>query len=427
MNLIPVGFSGGYLCISMKTVTVIGGGAAGMMAAYTAAVNGAGVTLIEKNEKLGKKVYITGKGRCNVTNACDTNEFFDFVNSNPKFLFSSIYGFDAFAVMNLLEENGCRLKTERGNRVFPLSDHSSDIIRTFENMLKNAGVKICKNTEVKDLIIEDDKCTGVILDDGDKIFSDAVIVCTGGKSYTPTGSDGKFFNKISKHGINVTEMYPGLVPFECSDKICSELMGLSLKNVGLDIFIGEKKIYSGFGEMLFTHFGISGPLVLTASLKYSKKYFGQKAKAYIDLKPNLSEDKLDARLLRDFDENKNKNFKTVAEGLLPKRLASYMCEVTGVPETKKINEITVENRKRIISFLKGMELNIKGVRGFDEAIITIGGVSTKEINPSTMESKKIKNLYFAGEMIDADACTGGFNLQIAWSTGHLAGESASLT
>ena len=381
----------------------------------------------EKNEKLGKKVFITGKGRCNVTNAGDTNEFFDSVNSNPKFLYSSIYGFDAFMVMDLIEKNGCRLKTERGNRVFPVSDHSSDVIRSFENALVNKGVKILKETNVVKLLIKDNCCTGVITADGKIIEGDAVIAATGGLSYATTGSDGKFLTGLKKLDIPVTKLTPGLVPLVCSDPICKRMMGLSLKNVSLDIFVEGKNIYSGFGEMLFTHFGISGPLVLTASLKYSKKYYGKKAKAVIDFKPNLDEDKLDARLIRDFEEGKNKIFKNIAEGLVPKSFAAELPGLTKIPENKKASEITVQERKRIVEVLKNFSLEITGTREFAEAIITVGGVDVKSINPSTMESKLIKNLYFAGEMIDVDACTGGYNLQIAWSTGHLAGESAAIS
>ena len=412
-----------------KNVLVIGGGAAGMMAALTASKNGANVTLIEKNEKLGKKVFITGKGRCNVTNAGDTNEFFDSVITNPKFLYSSIYSFDAFSVMDLIEENGCKLKVERGNRVFPVSDHSSDIIKSFENALKKQMVKILKNTIATGLIIKEvDKekfIRGIILDDGTKVMADSVILATGGLSYPSTGSDGNFFKVLRKNEIEVTKMYPGLVPLVCEDICCKKLMGLSLKNVSLDLFIDKKKIYSGFGEMLFTHFGISGPLVLTASLNYSSKYFNQKARAIIDLKPALTSDKLDNRLIREFEENSNKDIIKVIENLVPKSLAPIICEKVRIDCHKKVNIITSEERNKIVNILKNFELTITGTRGFDEAIITVGGIAVKEINPSTMESKSIKGLFYAGEMIDVDATTGGYNLQIAWSTGHLAGQMAS--
>lgn len=413
----------------MKNIIVVGGGAAGMMAALSAAKAGAKVTLYEKNEKLGKKVFITGKGRCNVTNAGDTNDFFNQVVSNPKFLYSSIYGYDSYMVMNLIEEYGCPLKTERGNRVFPVSDHSSDIIKALEKALNVNGVNIKKNRFVSDLIISDDnECKGIIIknDDGceEKFFSDAVILCTGGTSYKSTGSDGYFHEVVRKYGHTIVGLRPGLVPFVSSDSICKELMGLSLKNVSLDLYIDKKNIYSGFGEMLFTHFGISGPLVLSASSIYSKKYYGKKCKAVIDLKPALDKDKLDKRILRDFEENMNKSFKNVVEGLLPGKMAHLIPGLIGVDESKKINLITSQERERLVNIIKNFEISIIGTRDFNEAIITIGGVSTKEINPSTMESKIIDNLYFAGEMMDVDAYTGGYNLQIAWSTGHLAGISS---
>ena len=414
-----------YLFKHMRKVLVIGGGAAGMMAAYSAALNDCEVTLLEQNEKLGKKVYITGKGRCNVTNAGDTSDFFNSVNSNPKFLYSSIYGYDAFMLMDTIESMGCPLKTERGNRVFPVSDHSSDIIRAFENALIGLKVRILKNTAATELKITDGEVRGVYTDSG-YMEADRVICATGGISYPYTGSDGRFNGILSGYGIEYTKMYPGLVPLVSPDKICEKLMGLSLKNVSLDLYVDNKNIYSGFGEMLFTHFGISGPLCLTASLAYNKKYFGKKAKAVIDLKPALDNEKLDERILRDFASGPNKAFSNIIDGLLPKSFAARIPELTGIPGTKKVHDITAEERKKLVSILKGFTIDISGSAGFNEAIITIGGVNVRSINPSTMESKIIKNLYFAGEMIDVDACTGGYNLQIAWSTGHLAGESASL-
>lgn len=414
----------------MNNVIVVGGGAAGMMAAISAAESGAKVTLYEKNEKLGKKVFITGKGRCNVTNAGDTNEFFDQVISNPKFLFSAIYEFDAFMVMDLIEKYGCQLKTERGNRVFPVSDHSSDIIKALEKALVDNGVTIKKNRFVEDIIVTDNICQGIVVGDGDssdeeKVYADKVILCTGGSSYQSTGSDGYYIRKLSKYGHKVTEPKPGLVPLVSTDNICKELMGLSLKNVSLDLVVDGKNIYSGFGEMLFTHFGISGPLVLTASSVYNKKYYGKKCKAIIDLKPALDRDKLDKRIIRDFEANMNKSFKNVLEKLLPGKMAQIIPGRIGIDSEKKINTISAEERSRLVNILKNFEIPIIGTRDFNEAIITIGGISTKEINPSTMESKLIKNLHLAGEMIDVDAVTGGYNLQIAWSTGHLAGKSAA--
>ncbi len=405
----------------MSRVLVIGGGAAGMMSALTAAECGENVILLEKNEKLGKKLFITGKGRCNVTNNCPDNEFFDSVNSNSKFLYSSIYGFDSYMTMDLFEKYGCSLKVERGGRVFPVSDHSSDVIKALEKGLLNNGVEIRKNTFVKDITVEEGIAKGVVLKNGERLPGDKIILCSGGCSYSSTGSDGYFTNILKKYGHTFSELRPGLVPFECEEHFCKDLMGLSLKNVSLNLEIEGKNIYSGFGEMLFTHFGISGPLVLTASSVYSGKYFGRKCKAYIDLKPALNHEKLDERVLRDFNENNNRQFKNVLEGLLPKRLAQLVPELIGVSGDKKINFITAQEREKLVGFLKNFELNVTGLRDFNEAIITIGGINVKEVNPSNMESKIVKNLYFAGEILDVDAYTGGFNLQIAWSTARAAG------
>lgn len=415
----------------MKSIIVVGGGAAGMMAAYSAAESGAKVTLYEKNEKLGKKVFITGKGRCNVTNAGDTNEFFDQVISNPKFLYSAIYGFDAFMVMDLIEKYGCSLKIERGNRVFPVSDHSSDIIKAMEKAILDKGVIVRKNRFVKDIIVTEGLCKGIVIGSGEadsafeNVYADKVILATGGASYQSTGSDGYYIRKMSGYGHKITEPKPGLVPLVSSDNICKELMGLSLKNVNLDLIIDGKNIYSGFGEMLFTHFGISGPLVLTASSVYNKKYYGKKCKAIIDLKPALDREKLDKRIVRDFEANMNKTFKNVLEKLLPGKMAGVIPGLIGVDGNKKVNTISAEERGRLVDILKNFEIPIIGTRDFNEAIITIGGISTKDINPSTMESKIVSGLYFAGEMIDVDAVTGGYNLQIAWSTGRLAGLSSA--
>lgn len=408
----------------MKDIIVIGGGAAGMMAAVFAADN-AKVTLIERNEKLGKKVFITGKGRCNVTNACIAEDLFNNILSNYRFLYSSIYGFDSFQVMDFFESNGCSLKTERGERVFPESDHSSDIIRTLENVLKEKNVNVIKNTFVNDLIIIDNKISGVIDDRGKKYNADAVILATGGLSYSSTGSDGNMHRLLQKYGHSITKLYPGLVPLVVDESECSEMMGLSLKNVSLSIYDGNKKVYDEFGEMLFTHFGLSGPLVLSASSVINHKCPNKKLKCVIDLKPALSKDKLDKRILRDFDEGKNKHFKNILGGLLPGKMIPVIIKLSGIDPDKMVNEITKEERAKLVSLIKELSFTIIGTRDYNEAIITIGGVNTKEINPSTMESKIIKDLYFAGELIDADAYTGGFNLQIAWSTGKLAGESAS--
>lgn len=411
----------------MKNVIVVGGGAAGMMAAITASENGHKVTLIERNEKLGKKIFITGKGRCNVTNACDTNDFFNSCISNPKFLYSSLYGFDSSFVMNFFEENGCHLKIERGDRVFPVSDHSSDIIKCLEKVLIEKHVKILKNTYVTEVICsnqsEDKAVSGVKLKDGTSISCDAIILCNGGKSYSTTGSDGNGYIIASKLGHTITMLKPALVPLTVKEEYCHELMGLSLKNVNLLIKQNNKELYNAFGEMLFTHFGISGPLVLSASSYLTKLKNFDNVKAYIDLKPALTIEQLDKRVLRDFDEMKNKQFKNAVSSLLPSKLIPVVIDLSMIDSSKSVNEITKEERLSFVKLLKEFPLSITGTRDFNEAIITSGGVNVKEVNPKTMESKLVKGLYFAGEILDLDALTGGFNLQIAWSTGHQAGIS----
>lgn len=441
----------------MKHVVVIGGGAAGMMAAIAAADCGCKVTIFEKNEKLGKKLFITGKGRCNVTNAADMEDLFANVCRNEKFLYSAFYDYDNRAVMDLIEKAGCPLKVERGDRVFPVSDHSSDIIAAFSRALKERKVEIKLNTEVKSVITEEllktdsgsdeaacikedknvdtriskkekkakkakinSKVTGVQLKDGKIIEADSVIICTGGKSYQTTGSTGDGYRFAESKGHKVTELFPALVPFNSSEDWCAELMGLALKNVSLVLLCGDKEVYSGFGEMLFTHFGLSGPLVLSASSFY---VHGQPAKVLIDLKPAMDEEQLDKRILRDFEENKNKQFKNSLGGLFPIKLIPVMIRLSGINPEKKVNEISREERQAFVKLIKNLPMQISGTRGFEEAIITRGGVSVKDVNPSTMESKLVQGLYFAGEVLDLDALTGGFNLQIAWSTGHLAGVS----
>jgi predicted Rossmann fold flavoprotein len=404
-------------------VIVIGGGAAGMMAALAAAEKGCRVCLIEKNEKLGKKLFITGKGRCNVTNAGDMETLFANVRANGKFLYSAFYGYDNRRVMDFLEGAGCRLKTERGDRVFPLSDHSSDVISAFARELKRRGVEILLNTEAKSLILGKDESIveGVRLSGGRQVHGNMCVVCTGGLSYPSTGSTGDGYGFAKEAGHQVVGQRPGLVPFNVREEWCGRLMGLSLKNVSLRLVCGGRETYQGFGEMLFTHFGVSGPLVLSASSHYES---GQGAVLYIDLKPALTAEQLDKRLLRDFDENKNKRFGNALGGLFPMKLIPVMVELSGIRSDKKVNEITKEERRRFGELIKAVPLTVKGLRGYEEAIITRGGVCVKEINPSTMESKKVKGLYFAGEVLDVDALTGGFNLQIAWSTGHLAGSCA---
>ena len=406
-----------------KKCIVIGGGAAGMMAALAAAGDGMHVELLEKNEKLGKKIYITGKGRCNVTNDCDPDVFFANVISNPKFLYSAYYSFDPSQIMNILQENGCPLKVERGNRVFPVSDHSSDVIKTLQKALVDKGVKISLRTEVKGLLIKEGICHGVILSDGRKIEADAVVTATGGISYASTGSTGDGLRFARESGHKMVETKPALVPFTVKESWPLALQGLALKNVEVTLQDGKKQIYSGFGEMLFTHFGISGPLILSASSYYAKKHYGKEVQLYLDLKPALTREQLDKRILRDFEEKQNKQFKNALEGLLPSKMIPVIIQLTQIPQEKFIHDITKQERMCLVELFKKLPLTVTGTRPFNEAIITQGGVSVKDVNPSTMESKIVGNLYFAGEVLDLDALTGGFNLQIAWSCGYLAGTS----
>lgn len=409
-------------------VIVVGGGAAGMISAIAAAEAGAQVTLLEQNEKLGKKLFITGKGRCNVTNAGDMEQQLHHVMSNEKFLYSAFYSFDNRAMMELLEAEGCPLKVERGERVFPVSDHSSDIIGALTRALKRLQVEIRLHTRVKNLWWEDaaDRSwiRGVVLRDGKKLEADRVILATGGLSYPSTGStgDGYLFAKATGHGM--IECKPSLVPFRIREDWCRELMGVSLRNVTLRLYDREKEIYQGFGELLFTHFGVSGPLVLSASSYYVSRCRGE-AKLLLDLKPALDEQQLDKRLLRDFEESRNKQFKNALGQLFPAKLIPVMVRLSGIRPDKPVNEITREERRAFVSLIKALPMTVTGVRGYEEAVITKGGVSVRDVNPSTMESKKVQGLYFAGELLDLDALTGGYNLQIAWSTGHLAGESAA--
>ena len=408
----------------MSKVIVIGGGAAGMMAAIAAAQKGHKVILLEKNEKLGKKLFITGKGRCNVTNAADMDVLFQNICTNEKFLYSAFYGFDNTRVCDLLEQAGCPLKTERGDRVFPVSDHSSDVIAALQRELRKYQVDVHLHTEVKKILTKETDGNpvfcGVECADHEKIAADDCIVCTGGCSYASTGSTGDGYRFAEETGHKVTERKPALVPLEIRENWCRELMGLSLKNVEIRMQCGKKTWYEGFGEMLFTHFGVSGPLVLSASTLVAGKDMSD-VKISIDLKPALSNEQLDERILRDFSENKNSYFKNSLSRLLPSKLIPVIVELSGIDEQKQVNNITKEERHKLVSLLKGVTFKIDSLRGFNEAIITKGGVSVKEINPGTMESKKVKGLFFAGEVLDLDAVTGGYNLQIAWSTGYLAG------
>ena len=395
----------------MSKVAVVGGGAAGMFAAIFAAKNGNEVHLFEKNEKLGKKIFITGKGRCNVTNAADIETLLANVRANPKFLYSAFYGCSNDMVMDFFEKEGCRLKVERGDRVFPLSDHSSDIIATLERAMKREGVKIHLHHEVK------------FLDDLKQKGFDSIIVATGGMSYQATGSTGDGYRFAEELGMKVTELTPGLVPLNVEGEIPKMLQGLSLKNVTAAIYDGKKELYKDFGEMLFTHFGVSGPLMLTGSSFISKQIKKGPLRLVIDLKPALTKEQLDARILREFEDGINKQFKNVLGSLFPSKLIPVMIDLSGIEPEKKVNEVSRAEREKFVHLIKNFELTITSLRGWNEAIITRGGVSVKEINPSTMECKNHPGIYFVGEVLDLDAKTGGFNLQIAWSTGYLAGIS----
>ncbi len=408
----------------MNTVLIVGGGAAGMLAGIAAAMKGSTVHIFEKNEKLGKKVYITGKGRCNVTNACDMDELLGSVVSNSKFLYSSFYGFTNFQMMDLLEELGCRLKTERGNRVFPVSDKASDVIKALTEKLSDLGAVIHYRTEAEGLLIEDGRLLGLVLKDGKKVLGDAVIVACGGLSYPATGSTGDGYELAREAGHKITALSPALVPFVVEEPVVKELQGLSLRNVEASVLKGKKVVYKEFGEMLFTHYGVSGPVLLSASSYASRELKKGPLTLSIDLKPALSEEQLDARLLRDFEEAINKQFKNALNNLYPSKLVPVMVDRSGISPEKKVNEITRQERQNIIRATKAFTLTLTGLRGYNEAIITQGGIDLKEINPSTMESKLLPGLYFAGEVLDVDAVTGGFNLQIAWSTGWAAGSAA---
>lgn len=416
----------------MSRVVVVGGGAAGMMAAVTAAQNGHRVTLLERNEKLGKKVFITGKGRCNLTNASDIEEIFEHVVTNRKFLYSALYGFDNRACMDFFEENGLRLKVERGNRVFPVSDHSSDVIKALEKKLKALSVEIRLHTRVESLLTESSSAEsssdkryikGVRDEHGKSYEADAVILATGGVSYPSTGSTGDGHRMAEATGHKVTDLYPALVPLKVKEAFCRELMGLSLKNVTATFKEGKKVLYSEFGEMLFTHFGVSGPIILSGASVINQRLAKNEIQLLIDLKPALTKEQLQNRLTRDFEENRQKQFKNACSGLFPARLIPVMIAHSGIDPEKKACEISKEEKRNFAECIKAFPLTITGTGGYEEAIVTKGGVSVKDINPSTMESKQVSGLYFAGELIDVDAFTGGCNLQIAWSTGRLAGES----
>jgi len=456
VQFLPPPEGSGFPCwfiMKKRKIIVIGGGAAGIMAAVSAAGQGADVILIEKNEKLGKKLYITGKGRCNVTNNSDVENLLLNVVSNPKFLYSAFYIFDSRRLMDFLEKEGLKLKTERGNRVFPASDKSSDVIKTFKNALKKRNVRIYNNAEARKINIENNTFKSVEIKftdanyknniknneknlkkiPGDNtrqgtvtetISADAVIIATGGVSYPSTGSTGDGYIFAENTGHKVKEVSPSLVPLNIQESFYKELQGLSLRNVELSLTYGKKVLYKEMGEMLFTHFGISGPLVLTASCYASGKDM-QCMKILVDLKPALTKQQLDERILRDFSECKNSYFKNSLGKLLPAKLVPVIVALSGIDGNKKVNMVTKQERERLVCLLKSFSMTPVSFRGFNEAIITKGGIVVKELNPATMESKKVTGMYFAGEVIDVDAVTGGYNLQIAWSTGYLAGVSAA--
>ena len=409
-----------------RDVIVVGGGAAGMMAALYAAREGAHVTLLEKNEKLGKKVYITGKGRCNVTNAAPSDVFMAHIYRNPRFMYRALALLDNRGLMELVEELGTPLKIERGERVFPVSDHASDVIAALRRGLERAGVELRYGVRVRELWIEDGACRGVWTED-ERLQADAVVVATGGLSYPSTGSTGDGYGWADQTGHALVGQVPSLVPLETVESWPALLMGLSLKNVRLTarakVGSKEKKLFSEQGEMLFTHFGISGPLVLTLSELLPDDPSG--IKLSIDLKPALDESMLNARLLRDFRELSRKQIPAVMDGLVPKALGRQMLVLLKIAEGTPVNAVTAQQRQALVALMKNLPLTVSRRRGFDEAIITRGGVSVKDIDPATMQSRRISGLYFSGEMIDVDAATGGFNLQIAFSTGALAGQSAA--
>lgn len=428
----------------MSKAAIIGGGAAGMMAAVLLARRGCEVHLFEKNEKVGKKLYITGKGRCNLTNNCEQSDLLNHVISNPRFMYSAFSAFDAQDVMAFFANEGLDLKTERGNRVFPVSDKSSDVIRTLEKAMKKENVNVHLRTTVKKVVAEDYApseeepeqesrkggkkaalgcACGVITEPGGFFSADAVIVASGGLSYPTTGSTGDGYRFAQETGHKLTECEPSLVPLLTAEDYIPEMQGLSLKNTGLTIKSGKKTVYSDFGEMMFTHNGVTGPMILSASAMISKQLKKGPLNAYLDLKPALTPEKLDARILRDFGESPNRQFRNVVSGLLPSSLVPVMIRLSEIPEDKRIHDITKEERLRFESLVRNFPFTITGKGDFKEAVITKGGVSVKDINPATMESKIVDHLYFIGEVIDVDALTGGFNLQIAWSTAYLAAMS----
>ena len=407
----------------MSRVMVVGGGASGMMAAFGAAEAGHEVCLLEKNEKLGKKIYITGKGRCNFTNACDTEDFFQNMVTNPKFLYSAIYAFDNHRMMEFIKDHGTPVKVERGNRVFPVSDHASDVTKALHLALDETGVTVRLHTRVVSLLTEEHKVTGVKTEAGEELLCDAVILATGGLSYPSTGSTGDGHRMLKDAGCRMKECYPALVSFVSVDRDICKLQGLSLKNVTLTVSDEKKQYYKDFGEMLFTHFGVSGPLVLSASSKVTGLLAKKTLNCSVDLKPALSQKQLESRILREISDNPKKSFPYLVRQLLPQKMAELFCQRLSVDPGLCLSDLKKEDRDRLLCMLKDFTFAINGTGGFKEAVITQGGLDVKEVNPSTMELKQIKGLYVCGELLDVDALTGGYNLQIAFSTGYLAGSS----
>ena len=403
----------------MAKVIVIGAGPAGIMAAITASKNHE-VILLDGNDRVGKKLFITGKGRCNVTNAKDISEFFDYIYGNPHFLYSSLYSFTNEDTIHFFENQGIKLKTERGGRIFPSSDKSSDIIKGLSNGLKENNVQVKLNSKVTNILSKNDRILGVEINNSQKIIGDHFIIATGGASYPLTGSKGDGYDFAKKLGHSIIDLKPSLVPIELNEKWLKELMGLSLKNISLSILKNNKVLYKEQGEMLFTSYGISGPLVLKGSrfIKNDSSYT-----ALLDLKPALEINELDKRIQKDFLKYQNKEFKNSLNDLLPQKLIPLIIRLSGIPADKKVNVITKDERKNLVYIIKNIKMNIKGLRPIEEAIVTAGGVNTLEIDPSTMKSKLISNLSFAGEVIDVDAFTGGYNVQIAISTGYIAGNN----
>lgn len=411
----------------MAKILIIGGGAAGMAAAVFLGEKNHQVHLFEKNEKLGKKLFITGKGRCNITNTCDDETFFKSVVTNAKFLYSAFYGYSNQDVVSFFGNLGLAVKEERGGRIFPVSDHSSDVIRILEKRMKELDVKVHLKSEAEALLTEEGengerKIKGIRLRNGAEILGEKVIVATGGFSYQATGSTGDGYTFAKEAGHTVTQLRPALVPIATKEEYVTQMQGLALKNIRFTVKDGKKVLYDDFGELLFTHFGISGPLVLTASSYIGKKLEKKELQGYIDLKAALTEEQLDARLLREFEAGINRQFKNVITGMFPAKLYPVILELGGIAPDKKVNEITRKERQDFIHLVKHFPLTLVELRPFREAIITQGGVKVKEINPKTMESKLVKGLYFIGEVLDLDAVTGGFNLQIAWSTAKAAAE-----